>query len=388
MKKILLFAFFFLIIFSCDQESIDATNESLAPEVNLPSTPVEEQTEEPKEQPSTQVNLNGITADFERFMSQYNFRGAQMAIIRNEKLVYLNAFGVSDVEKNSPVSNSTLFRIASISKPITLLAISKLVLDGKLSLDERVFGANSILGNTYGNLPFENNELQITVDHLVEHTAGFANEPTDIMFEQVDSNFNVLADRVLDERSLTFEPGLRFQYSNFGYALLGKIIEAKSGQSYKDYVKGNILEPNLIHEVYMGKNTVEDKLPDETIYYSSWASPYSMNIERLDAAGGWVSNAKSLALLAVKSDGRFSVNNILPAGNGVSYLSRSSWTHNGALPGTLAVLRVGHPFSYVVLVNGGEANFATVLDAIHTFMNNMIERQDAWPNTDLFEPSR
>jgi CubicO group peptidase (beta-lactamase class C family) len=244
------------------------------------------------------------------------------------------------------------------------------------------------LGNTYGNIPYETEELQITVDHLVEHTAGFANEPTDIMFEPVNLNFNSLAGKVLDERSLTFEPGLRFQYSNFGYALLGKIIEAKSGQSYKDYVKENILEPNLINDVYMGKSTIEEKLPNETMYYSTWASPYSMNLERLDAAGGWVSNAKSLALLAVKSDGRFNVNNILPEGAGVSYLSRSSWTHNGALPGTLAVLRVGHPFSYVVIVNSGESNFAIVLDAIHTFMNNMIERQDAWPNTDLFEPSQ
>lgn len=388
MTKILLFSFLSFLIFSCEKESTDRP--IATPETNeiKETSPSIDFIEEQRQPPTVQVSLSEITSDFERFMAQNNFPGAQMAIIRNEKLVYLEAFGISDVEKNLPVSNSTLFRISSISKPITLLAISKLILDGKLSLDERVFGANSILGNTYGNLPIENNELQITVDHLVEHTAGFANEPTDIMFEQVDLNFNVLADRVLDERSLTFEPGLRFQYSNFGYALLGKIFEAKSGQSYKDYVKENILEPNLIHEVYMGKSTLEGKLPDETKYYSSWASPYNINIERLDAAGGWVSNAKSLALLAVKSDGRFNVNNILPAGNGVSYLLRSSWTHNGALPGTLAALHVGHPFSYVVLVNSGESNFATVLDAIHTFMNNMIERQDAWPNTDLFEPNQ
>lgn len=390
MKKRLLFSFCLLIVMSCSQENIDLSNDTLAFPENIQErvNEMEVEIEDSLPQSSALVNLNQITIDFERFMSQNNFRGAQMAITRNEKLVYLESFGVSDVEQNIPVSDATLFRIASISKPITLLAISKLILDGKLNLDEKIFGTNSILGNTYGTLPYETNEAQINVKHLVEHTAGFANEPWDIMFDNVSLPFSSLAGKVLDERSLTFEPGLRFQYSNFGYALLGKIIEAKSEQSYVDYVKENILGPNLINDVYMGRSTLEDKLPNETMYYSTWASPYGMNIERLDAAGGWVSNAKSLALLAVKSDGRFSVNNILPSGAGVSYLLSSSWTHNGALPGTLAVMHVGHPFSYVVLVNSGGANFATVLDAIHSFVNNMIERQDAWPNTNLFEPNQ
>ena len=337
--------------------------------------------------PST-VSLNQISTNFRTFIKDKGIIGAQVAITRNEKLVFLESFGDANRENGNAVTDNTLFRIASISKPITLLAISKLVDEGKLNPTARVFGPESLLGLTYGQLPYEPEELLITLDDLVEHRAGFSDKPFDVMFNNNTLTLDALIGKVLDERSLNSTPGTFYEYSNFGYALLGKIIENVSGTAYDNYIRNAILSPIDVNDMFIANNEKQERYPNEAVYYSNWKSPYEINMPRLGASAGWVSSAKSLAWIAVKSDGRFAVNDILKPNTGISYLRSGNWTHNGSLPGTMAVMKVGHPFSYVVLTNSGGANFAFVIDALHAFMENAIEQQSAWPNTDLFQPNK
>ncbi len=106
------------------------------------------------------------------FMTQYNVPGVSVAITKNGKLVYAKSYGKSDQSAGTDVSNSSLFRIASVSKPVTGIAIMKLVEAGTLSLDQKVFGAGNILGTQYGTTPYGPNITNITVIQLLQHTSG------------------------------------------------------------------------------------------------------------------------------------------------------------------------------------------------------------------------
>lgn len=212
---------------------------------------------------------------------------------------------------------------------------------------------------------------------------GFSNDPTDIMFDDNTLTHSDLIAKVLDERSLTYSPGTQYEYSNFGYSLLGRIIEKVSGMAYEDYVKEMILAPMNITGMNISGNTKTDAHENEVTYYSNWMDPYSMNVSRMDSHGGWIASTKDLALFAMNSDLEASVPDLLGPDEGLSYLQSGNWNHNGALPGSLTVLQVNYPISYVVLTNKGESNFQEVIQAIRTYMNDKIENRQVWPNNDV-----
>ena len=334
-------------------------------------------------QTNADANLDDITSGFESLMNIYDIPGAQVAITRFNKIIYLESFGKADIQNNIEVHENSVFRIASISKPITLTAISKLVSEGKLHLDDLIFGQESLLGTEFGDLPYEDQEESITLYHLIEHMGGFSNDPNDIMFDDNTLTHSDLIAKVLDERSLTYAPGTQYQYSNFGYSLLGRIIEKISGMAYEDYVKEMILAPMNITGMNISGNTKNDAYANEVTYYSSWKDPYSMNVTRMDSHGGWIASTKDLALFAMNSDLEASVPDLLGPDEGLSYLQSGNWNHNGALPGSLTVLQVEYPISYVVLTNKGEGDFQEVIQAIRTYLNNKIENRQAWPNNDV-----
>ncbi len=334
---------------------------------------------------NTVSTVSEITSQFETLMAQYGLQGAQIAITRNSKLVYLESFGKADTEEGDLVKENSLFRIASISKPITVMAISNLIADNKLSSEDFVFGPNGILGETYGTPPYEANEQAITVGQLIEHRAGFTDDPSDIMFEDVTLTQSDLIGKVLDERSLAYTPGNTYEYSNFGYALLGRIIEKASDKTYENYVKQDVLGPMGITNMNIALNSASEAFDKEVRYYSNWTSPYELNINRMDSHDGWVSSAKSLALFAIFSDGNNTVPDLLTSDASLSYLANGSWRHEGALPGTVSVMNVGYPTSYVVLLNRGEANFAAMIRIIKEFMDQKIKDTTEWPTENLFD---
>ena len=326
------------------------------------------------------VDMEDFTAAVATFMANRGLKGGQVAITRNEKLVYLQSFG--DADDETPVHDQSLFRVASISKPITVLAISRLAADGKLSMGDRVFGTNGLLGTQYGTPPYQDGIEKITVNELVEHKSGFKNEPYDIMFDEVSLSHQQLIDRVLDER--TYVRSNPYYYSNFGYCLLGRVIEVVTGMSYEDYVKQKILSPMGISAMKIGGNTLDDRFENEVLYNSSWFDPYAMNVTRMDAHGGWIASAKDLTRIAVHSDTRSVVPDLLDFGDAESYLDNGTYLHYGALPGTLAVLSVNSPFCYTAVFNTGNANYDSVLNAFADFMNDQITSRQEWPEADLF----
>jgi len=160
------------------------------------------------------------------FMGRFDVPGLSVVISREGTLVYNKTFGVADRESRQPVTTSSLFRIASVSKPITWVGIFKLVEKRKLDLQDRVFGPNGILGTRYGSQPYRPYVTEICVDHLLTHTAGgWPKDATDPMFRFPRLSQADLISWTLDNLALEHPPGEQFAYSNFGFYLLGRIIE-------------------------------------------------------------------------------------------------------------------------------------------------------------------
>ncbi|MFV0420065.1 MAG: serine hydrolase domain-containing protein [Dysgonomonas sp.] len=320
--------------------------------------------------------------------SKYSIPAITIAIIRNDKLVYINCYGEQDTEKHIPVKNSSLFRIASISKPITVVSLLKLMQEDKLSMDDEVFGSRSILGEDFGVLPENSNWDKITIRHLIEHKSGIHNVPNDPMFHYKGLTNKEIIERIIAERQLNSEPGAQNYYSNVGYNILGRVIEKVSGMQYEEYVKQNILKPCDINRMQIAHNTLEERLTDEVVYYQpdepGWV--YNMDINRMDAHGGWIASATDLARFITH------VNRIDIAPDIINkswleqtYLGFEQWTHTGSLPGTATMLtRMNDEFSFVFLANRRSWSEDFWKD-ISACMQNSIKERQVWPNIDLFK---
>ena len=389
-EKIITIFLLLLIFHSCKSDDSDPYTEptngiEIGTETDESSSQIETNTGESSS--VSNASLEDITSGFKQLMIIYGFPGAQVAITRNNKIVYLKSFGQADIDAEIAVDDNSQFRIANISKPITLTAISKLVADGQLSLNDRVFGPSSILGTEFGVLPYDSEEESITIEHLIEHTAGFTNSPFDIMFDDNALTQADLIAKVLDERSLASSPGSTYVFSNFGYSLLGRVIEKVTGKSYESYIKEFILAPMEITKMTIGVNSKSESTAQEVTYYTNFSNPYinpyGFNLKRMDSHGGWIASAKDLALFAMKSDNEASIPDLLDPIYKLSYLKRESWNHNGYLPGSISVLQVGYPTSYVVLVNKSAPDYLEIIQAIRNFMRGKVEGRTEWPKTDV-----
>ena len=211
-----------------------------------------------------QQDIAGIDNAVNAFMTKYNVPAVSIAVAKNEKLVYAKAYGKADKEAGTDATTSHLFRIASVSKPITGVAITKLIQDKKLSMDDTVFGPGGILGTKYGTKAYSDNLKKITVKHLLHHTAGaWGNSVNDPMFMNNALTFTELINYTLDNRPVTKTPGTVHDYSNFGYCLLGRIIETVSGKSYEEYVKTEIFTPMGVKNIIMGGSKLADRKTNE-----------------------------------------------------------------------------------------------------------------------------
>lgn len=320
-------------------------------------------------------NIPQVDAAVEKFMADYQVSGVSVAISKGEKLVYVKSYGLADTANRLPVTSESLFRIASISKPITAVTILKLVEEGKLTLDQKVFGEGGLLGTTYGSKPYDQRILALTVRHLLDHSVGgWGNTGgKDPMFLDASWSQDSVINYTLDNTPLLHDPGQQYAYSNFGYCLLGRIIEVLTGQNYEQYVKTAILVPMGITDMHIGGNTLAQRSPNEVIYYGTENGglyPYIYNITRMDAHGGWLASATDLIRFMTRVDG-FSVEKDLLSAATVSQMTtlstagenetyalgwrvdgKGNWWHSGSLPGTGTHLtRMGNGFNWTVLTN-------------------------------------
>ena len=211
--------------------------------------------------------------------------------------MFAEGYGLADRHDHQPVTPQSLFRIASLSKPFTSAALFTLVEAGKLRTSDHVFGPSGILKNFA--LRKHADWLQaITVEHLLTHTSGgWSNKEHDPMFHDMDRDRKVFIQQTLDSSSPEAAPGKRYAYSNFGYFLLGRVIEQISGVPYGEYVRQQVQAPLGITDMQLARKKAA---PGEVHYYGQGrGDPYDVPVELHDANGGWIATPSDLVHFAL-----------------------------------------------------------------------------------------
>jgi D-alanyl-D-alanine carboxypeptidase len=223
-----------------------------------------------------------------------HFSGAVL-VARNGRPVFARAYGLADREKKIPNTLKTRFRIGSMNKMFTATSVLQLAQEGKLGLDDSV-------GKYLTDYPNRGIATKVTIRQLLTHTGGTG----DIFgpdFEKHRLDLRTLQDyiKLYGNRAPQFEPGSRWEYSNYGFILLGAIIEKVSGQSYYDYVREHVY--GSAGMTSSGSEPEDVKVPYRSVGYTRMGGPeLRPNIDTLPyrgtSAGGGYSTVEDLLKFA------------------------------------------------------------------------------------------
>jgi CubicO group peptidase (beta-lactamase class C family) len=415
-KKLFLVAFFSIIItyYPVAIESTHENSEKLITH-NLRLTNTD----------SSGTGFDQCEGSITSFMRKWHIQGASIAIAKDGKLFYAKGFGFADTASKTETQPFSKFRIASISKLVTAVAIMKLQEEGKLSINDRVFGPEGILNDSIYCYPKDKRAFNITVAHLLSHEGGWTTRWGDQMFmpqvvaNQMHSEMPVDTKTIVRfalSKRLHFTPGTGRAYSNLGYSILGLVIEKVSGISYGDYCRKEILEPIGIYDMVLAKNLLSQRAQFEVTYYEPEGRPLKQSIygtgdmvpvryggndiEALGGAGGWLATAPDLMRLLLAVDGfgsrpdflshesiRFmtdSDSKYAPVG-WKSTLINGTWTRTGSFSGTAAMMkRQPDGVSWVVLLNSSTWNGPEIHPYLERMMTRFISAVSEWPEMDLF----
>lgn len=261
------------------------------------------------------------------FVGEHKVPGAALAVTRHGKLVYSRGFGYADVDAHELVEPAALFRIASISKPITAVATLKLVEHKHFKLDDKVFDLLDLKLHLEPGAKFDERWKQITVGHCLRHLGGWdrdiSGDPIG-QARQIAKALGVASPakpvdivRYMMGKPLDFDPGTRYAYSNLGYLVLGRLIEKTTGEGYEAHVRREVLQPLGIRAAKLGRARAEDRTTGEVKYYDSQHRtgpslypPHEKvpvqygvdNLEGYEAHGGWIASAVELVKFASAFD--------------------------------------------------------------------------------------
>ncbi|HUN62231.1 MAG TPA: serine hydrolase domain-containing protein [Candidatus Sulfotelmatobacter sp.] len=180
--------------------------------------------------------IEALKSDLEHDASADRFSGAAL-VAKDGKVLFENAHGMADREKKTPNTVNTKFRIGSMNKMFTAVSILQLVQAGKIQLTDP-------LGKYLPDYANKNVATKVTIHQLLTHTGGtgdFFGPEFDAHREELKTLQDYV--KLYEKRDLKFEPGSKWEYSNYGFLLLGVVIEKVSGQSYYDYVQEHVFKP-------------------------------------------------------------------------------------------------------------------------------------------------
>ena len=228
------------------------------------------------------------------FMTANSIPGISVAIVQNGQPAWSSGFGMADLEDSAPATSSTLYRLGSISKPITAVAILQLYERGKLDLDAPV--------QRYCPA-FPQKDSPITSRQLLAHLSGIRHYNKDGKGDVPEDSARHFASmeeslQLFASDPLVSKPGTQFNYSTYGYTLLGCILEGAASQKYVDFVRENVLRPAAM------EHTQADDffaiVPHRTRWYHHDKSGAVHNAGVLDSSykipgGGLISSADDMA---------------------------------------------------------------------------------------------
>ncbi|MDF2565360.1 MAG: beta-lactamase, partial [Massilibacillus sp.] len=287
------------------------------------------------------------------FMKLHQIPAATVAIMKDGQILFRHGYGYSDRSQSIPTAPDTLMRIASITKPFTAAAIRNLIKERKISLDSKIMDIIDI--QPFKGKVIDPRWYNITIEHLLAHKGGWDKNATHVEFDPGFQSLDIQSEMKLKgppdskqiisymmSRSLDFNPGEKYAYSNFGYAILGRVIEKISGMSYFEYLKLSVLIPTGIDDMELARSLPIDRSPKEiqvydhlgkvkSVFGSGWVSSPDggFYIEAMDSYGGLIASAADLVIFAQKFWGRGS-----PRLSGQT----GTWFQYGILDGTYSYL--------------------------------------------------
>jgi len=254
------------------------------------------------ESASLHAQTKGLSADkraqiekaASSFMAANSVPGISVAVVQDGELVWSAGFGMADLENFVPATPSTLFRLGSISKPITATAILQLSERGKLDLDAEV--------QKYCPA-FPKKEWPITTRELLGHLGGIRHYNPDGMGDIPDDSAKHFASmeeslQIFASDPLVAKPGTKFHYSTYGYTVLGCVLEGAASEKYVDYVKEKVFEPAGMAETQA--DNFFAVVQHRTRWYHKDKSGVVQNAGVLDSSykipgGGLISSADDMA---------------------------------------------------------------------------------------------
>jgi len=389
-------------------------------------------------QPVTGAALPGLESfdvEMTRLLDRWKIPGGGLAVALNGRIMLARGYGYAERETERPVLPTTRFRLGSLAKPVTAVAVLQLVEQGRLGLDDPVLPHLGEMGPRPAAIT-DPRVRQITIRHLLQHTAGFdRSEAGDPVFPpnsvksatrqnapMPPSCQTVLRDNL--ERKLDFDPGTRHAYSNLAYCILGRVIEIITGQTYVDYVKQHVLERAGATGMELARSFAGAQ--DEAAYYDYPGAPlieatpgigssrivvapygyYAM--PTMDSFGGWIGAPIDYLRFLMAVDGQRGQALLQPAtvrtmlspppglAPGASYYGAGfhvrplknggrNWWHAGSLSGSRTLgVRTGAGYAWVATVNmrpKDRGGFAGELDAA---LWRAADAVKIWPDGDLF----
>jgi CubicO group peptidase (beta-lactamase class C family) len=372
---------------------------------------------------------------------KWNVAGAGLAVARKDKLLLVRGYGLANKEKSAAVEPTSLFRLASLSKTVTAVAVLQLVQDRRLNLDDRVLPILGDMGPRPGRIA-DTRVHVITVRHLLQHSGGFNRARSgDVVFLPGAADAakrqggslppdcpTILRDTL--ERKLDFAPGERFAYSNVGYCILGRVVERVAGMPYEVYARERVLAPAGAARMKVGR-TLEAADGEVTYYDYPGAKvakampgfgltlspqPYgTFAVETMDSYGGWIGAPVDYLRFILSIDGRrgtalldrATVDEMnAPARlqsapdddeghpEGASYglgirvrqlRTGANLFHFGSLPGTSTIaVRTADGFAWVAACNGRPQDRSAFRSDLDRGLWTAKRAVKKWPDGDLF----
>jgi CubicO group peptidase (beta-lactamase class C family) len=274
-------------------------------------------------------DYSSINHQLEQFVNKWQLVGATFCIAHKGRIIYARGFGMANKEEGMAMQPYHTMRVASVSKLITAAAVMKLVEEGKLRLNDRVFGPDGILNDEKFLSYRDKRVLEITVHNLLNHSGGWTPRWGDHLFIKDVIARELGKELPLDvddyivfalSKRLYFQPGSHSSYSNIGYVILQRVIEKASGMDYEGFVKKEIFKPLNIYDAHLANNWDSLRYDNEVRYYevpeaekvisfdgskqSVLKSRGGNDVRALGAAGGWVISPISLTRFVMAVDGR------------------------------------------------------------------------------------
>jgi CubicO group peptidase (beta-lactamase class C family) len=179
--------------------------------------------------------------ELQEIMTKLDVVGLSVAVVKNNEVVYTHSFGLKDRETNTPLSDTDVFRIASISKSFTATSIMQLVAAGKLSLDDDF---SKLIGFKVRNPKFP--ETVITLQMVLSHRSSINDSQGYLNLDTINPEKNADWAKCYND----YEPGKGYQYCNLNYNMVGTVLEKVTGERFDQYVKKHVLDPLGLHAGY------------------------------------------------------------------------------------------------------------------------------------------